>query len=141
MRILHAAAEAFPLLKTGGLADVVGALPPALHAQGAEVRLVLPGMPAIREGVPGLETIARVGPAFGAAQLTIHRGRMPDTGLPVYVVDAPWLFERTGNPYLGPDGLEWPDNDRRFAAFGWAAAPPSGVGLAMTSMANRWPRP
>lgn len=122
MRVLHAAAEAFPLLKTGGLADVVGALPAVLRAQGADVRLVLPGIPAIRDGMLEPETIARIGPAFGAAQLSIRRGRMPDTGLPVYVVDAPWLFEREGNPYVGPDGLEWHDNYRRFAAFGWAAA-------------------
>ena len=122
MRILHAAAEIFPLLKTGGLADVVGALPAVLQSKGADVRLVLPGIPAIRDGVLEQQAIARVGPAFGAAQLTIRRGRMPDSGLCTYVVDAPWLFDRPGNPYLGPDGLEWRDNYRRFAAFGWAAA-------------------
>jgi starch synthase len=122
LRVLHAAAEVFPLLKTGGLADVVGALPPVLQAQGADVRLLLPGVPALRDGVMEQEAIARVGPAFGAAQLTIRRGRMPDSGLVAYIVDAPWLFDREGNPYLGPDGLEWRDNHRRFAALGWAAA-------------------
>lgn len=122
MRVLHAAAEVFPLLKTGGLADVVGALPPVLRSQGVDVRLVLPGFPAIREGVLEQQALARVGPVFGAASLTIRRGRMPDSGLTVYLVDAPWLFDREGNPYLGPDGLEWRDNYRRFAAFGWAAA-------------------
>src|SRR5687767_7096048 len=122
MRVLHAAAEIFPLLKTGGLADVVGALPVVLGNQGLDVRLVLPGVPAIRDGLVGLQAVACVGPAFGAAQLVIRRGRMPGSGLVTYLLDAPWLFDRPGNPYLGPNGAEWRDNDRRFAAFGWAAA-------------------
>lgn len=122
MRVLHAAAEIFPLLKTGGLADVAAALPAVLQQQGVDVRLLLPGIPAIRDGVLEQQTVACVGPAFGAAQLTIRRGRMPGSGLAVYVLDAPWLYDRAGNPYLGPDGLEWQDNHRRFAAFGWTAA-------------------
>ena len=122
MRVLHAAAEIYPLLKTGGLADVAGALPAVLKEQGADVRLILPGMPAIIGGLRDLEPVATLGPAFGAAQLTLRLGRMPDGDLSAYVLDAPWLFDRPGNPYLGPHGLEWPDNPYRFAAFGWAAA-------------------
>ena len=49
LKVLHAAAELFPLVKTGGLADVVAALPPALARAGADVRLLLPGLPAIVE--------------------------------------------------------------------------------------------
>jgi hypothetical protein len=37
-------------------------------------------------------------------------------GLDLFVIDAPHLFDRPGNPYLGPDGLDWPDNALRFAA-------------------------
>lgn len=122
MRVLHSAAEVFPLLKTGGLADVVGALPAVLRAHGADVRLVLPGVPAIRDGMIAQQIVASLGPAFGAARVSIWRGHLPGSGLPVYVVDAPWLFDRPGNPYLATDGLEWRDNYRRFAAFGWVAA-------------------
>ena len=122
MRVLHAAAEVFPLLKTGGLADVIGALPAVLRSQGADVRLLLPGFPAIREGLLELETITGVGPAFGAAQLFIRRGRVPGSDLTAYLLEAPWLFDRPGNPYLDRDGSEWRDNYRRFAAFGWVAA-------------------
>jgi starch synthase len=122
MKVLHAAAEIFPLLKTGGLADVVGALPAVLKAQGADVRLMLPGVPAIRDGLLDLQAVTSIGPAFGAGQLVIRRGRMPVGDLVAYVLDAPWLFDRPGNPYIGPEGAEWRDNDRRFAAFGWAAA-------------------
>ena len=51
MRILHVSAELFPLLKTGGLADVAGALPLALMAAGQDVRVLLPGFPAVVAGV------------------------------------------------------------------------------------------
>ncbi len=120
--VLHAAAEVYPLLKTGGLADVVGALPPVLRAQGVDVRLLLPGAPPILEGLADLRTVAEIGPAFGAARISLRLGRMPRGDVPAYVLDAPWLYDRPGNPYLAPDGAEWRDNQRRFAAFGWAAA-------------------
>jgi starch synthase len=122
IRVLQAAAEIFPLLKTGGLADVVAALPPALAEVGCDVRLLLPGIPALRDGVAGLVPVASLGAAFGAAQMRVLRGRMPDTGLTTYLLDAPWLFDRPGNPYLDASGREWPDNPARFAAFGWVAA-------------------
>ena len=64
--MLQVAAEVFPLVKTGGLADVVGALPPALLRAGADVRLLLPGLPAIAERVLHQKTVCEIGPAFGA---------------------------------------------------------------------------
>lgn len=118
MRILHVASEIFPLVKTGGLADVVAALPPALVKQGLEARLLLPGLPAILEGVRDLRPVARLGPAFSAAVIVLKLGRLPDSGLPAYVIDAPFLYRRNGNPYVGPDGNDWSDNHRRFALLG-----------------------
>ena len=122
MRILHVASEIFPLVKTGGLADVVAALPPALAKQGLDVRLLLPGFPGILDGVRDLRPVLRVGPAFSAAVIDLKLGRLPGNGLPAYVIDAPFLYRRAGNPYLGPDGLDWRDNHRRFALLGWMAA-------------------
>lgn len=58
MRVLHVAAEVFPLVKTGGLADVVAALPVALAEQGADVRLLLPGYPAVLEAVQSARTVS-----------------------------------------------------------------------------------
>ena len=122
MRILHVAAEIYPLVKTGGLADVVAALPPALARRGLDVRILLPGLPGILGGMTGLEPVIRFGPAFGAAVITLLRGRLPDSGLAAYVIDAPFLYQRAGNAYVGPDGRDWSDNYRRFALLGWVAA-------------------
>jgi starch synthase len=122
LRVLHVAAEVFPLVKTGGLADVVAALPVAQAQQGADVRLLLPGYPAVLEGVQGARTVIDIGTCFGALRVRLLLARMPGTALPAYVVDAPYLYRRAGNPYLAPNGEEWPDNLQRFALLGWVAA-------------------
>ena len=95
-RVLHVAAEAFPLVKTGGLADVAGALPPALVRAGADVRLLLPGLPAIAEALRERHVVCELGPLFGAARATLVRGTLPDIGVPAYVLDAPFLYRRGG---------------------------------------------
>ena len=122
MKLMHVAAEVFPLVKTGGLADVMGALPPALAAEGHEVRLLLPGLPAIADSVLHQRTVCRLGALFGAGRVDLRLGTMPYTHLPVYVVDAPYLYRRSGSPYQASDGSEWPDNVQRFGLLGWVAA-------------------
>jgi starch synthase len=129
VKILHVAAEVFPLVKTGGLADVVAALPPALAAQGANVRLLLPGHLPILEAVRHARPVATLGPIFGAARTQLLLARMPGTDLPVYVIDSPYLFRRAGGPYQAPDGSEWPDNLQRFGMLGWIAAHLAAGGL------------
>ncbi len=126
MRVLHVAAEVFPLVKTGGLADVVGALPQALRRRGADVRLLLPGYPAIADALPNPKTIVELGPLFGAGRVALRLGEMPGSEVPAYVVDAPWLYRRAGGPYQAGDGSEWPDNLQRFALLGWMAAHVAG---------------
>lgn len=122
MRILHVAAEIYPLVKTGGLADVVAALPAALVKRGLDVRILLPGLPGVLNGMTRLKPVVRIGPLFGAAVVTLLAGRLPDSGLLAYVIDAPFLYQREGSTYVGPDGRDWSDNHRRFALLGWAAA-------------------
>ncbi|MDE2093611.1 MAG: glycogen synthase GlgA [Burkholderiales bacterium] len=122
MRVLHVAAEIFPLVKTGGLADVLGALPQALIGQGADARLLLPGLPAIVDAVSHQKVVFEIGPCFGAARVTLRLGRMPYSKVPAYVVDAPHLYRRPGSPYQASDGSEWPDNAQRFALLGWVGA-------------------
>lgn len=119
MRVLSVAAELFPLLKTGGLADVAGALPGALAPFGVDMRPLLPAYPAVLEKVGRGSEVARLqalpgGP--GRLLAVEHDGRT------LYLVDAPRLFDRPGNPYVGPTGTDWPDNGLRFAALAWTAA-------------------
>jgi starch synthase len=122
VKALHVGAEIFPLVKTGGLADVLGALPQALIAEGADIRLLLPGLPAIVDAVLHQKIICEIGARFGAARITLKLGQMPYSKVPVYVIDAPVLYRRPGNPYLDARGEEWPDNVQRFALLGWVAA-------------------
>ena len=122
MKVLHVAAEVFPLVKTGGLADVVAALPVALAEQGADVRLLLPGLPAVMDGVESPRTVIDIGACFGALRVRLLLGRLPGSKLPVYVIDAPYLYRRGGSPYQNAQGEEWPDNLQRFALLGWVAA-------------------
>ncbi len=122
MKVLLAAAEIFPLVKTGGLADVVGALPQALVAAGADVRLVLPGLPSIVAGLQHARVVCELGAVFGAGRVTLRLGQLAHNGVEAYVVDAPYLYRRAGNPYQASDGSEWSDNLQRFALLGWVAA-------------------
>jgi starch synthase len=122
MKVLHVGAEVFPLVKTGGLADVLGALPQALIAQGADVRLLLPGLPAFADAVLHQKTVLEFGPLFGAARVRLRLGQMPYSHVPAYVIDAPYLYRRDGSPYQSSDGNEWGDNLQRFAMLGWIGA-------------------
>ncbi|CAN5407084.1 glycogen synthase GlgA [soil metagenome] len=122
LKVLHVAAEMFPLVKTGGLADVVGALPQELRRAGADVRLVLPGLPAIADSVLHQKKLLDIGPMFGAARISVRLGQLPYSHMPVYVIDARYLYRRNGSPYQDASGREWPDNLNRFALLGWVAA-------------------
>lgn len=117
MKILAAASEIYPLVKTGGLADVVGALPGALLPLGIKVRTMVPGYPAVMAELQAGETVQHYADLFGGPA-TLIAGK--SKGLDIIAVDAPHLFNRPGSIYLGPDGKDWPDNAERFAAFSQA---------------------
>lgn len=121
-RVLQVSAELFPLLKTGGLADVAGALPAALAAAGAEPRLLVPGFPAIRAALGQECAVAPVALPWSEGRAALLRGRLPGFDMPVYMLDAPGLFDRPGNPYADAAGVAYADNHRRFALLGLAAA-------------------
>lgn len=117
--ILFVVSECAPLVKTGGLADVAGALPAALAAEGCRVRVMLPGYPRVMAQVPQAEEVVAFDDLFGGpARVLAARA----AGLDLLVVDAPHLFDRAGGLYGDENGHDWSDNAERFAALSWAAA-------------------
>ncbi|MDQ7977833.1 glycogen synthase GlgA [Paraburkholderia sp. SARCC-3016] len=122
IRALHVASELYPLLKTGGLADVTGALPPALIELGADVRVLLPGFPSVLAGLADLKPVARLERTFGAREATLEQGTLAANGVIVYVLRADAFYERPGNPYLDAQHVPYGDNAQRFALLGWCAA-------------------
>ena len=116
MRVLHVAAELFPLVKVGGLADVMAALPAAQRALGADARLLLPGFPALLQGLQDLEPLGEMPGLPGAGPVRLLLGRSA-SGVPVYLLDCPSLFDRPGGPYE-----ERGDSHLKFGTLGRAAA-------------------
>ena len=119
IRVLAVASEIYPLVKTGGLADVAGALPAALKAHGIETRSLVPGYPDVMRALANAEELLHWPDFFGGATRLLQ-GSSND--LDLFVLDAPHLFARSGNPYLAPNGNDWPDNGTRFAALSRMAA-------------------
>ncbi|MDE1987256.1 MAG: glycogen synthase GlgA [Alphaproteobacteria bacterium] len=119
VHVLSVASEAYPLIKTGGLADVVGALPAALAPHDVRLTTMLPGYPAVMTALEKSQVLHRYKDLLGVeARLVVGAAG----GLEIIALDAPALFTREGGPYSGPDGKDWPDNGLRFAALGRAAA-------------------
>lgn len=119
IEVLAITSELYPLIKTGGLADVAGALPGALSKHGIHTRTLVPGYPAVLEKLTGGRTVAEFAELWGGpAQLLAGEAG----GLDIIVVDAKHLYDRPGGPYLDEDGADWPDNWARFAALAFAGA-------------------
>ncbi len=119
MKVLSVASEIAPLIKTGGLADVAGALPLALKSHGVDMRTLVPGYPSILTALGTGRQILTEGNLFGGPVQVLY-GKVGD--LELYVLDAAHLFYRGGGPYAAPDGYDWWDNSERFAALCWMGA-------------------
>jgi starch synthase len=116
---LFVVSEVYPLIKTGGLADVAGALPQALFPEGVRAVTLTPGYPAVLDALPGGEIIQEFPDLFGGPARLVY-GRA--NGLELIAIDAPHLYRRPGGPYHGPDGKDWADNAVRFGALSLVAA-------------------
>jgi starch synthase len=113
MDVLFAVSECAPFVKTGGLADVAGALPKALGRVGVRARVLTPAYRGLTT-LPGAVAVAEI---EGARVLAATA-----EGLELLLLDAPALYDRPGGPYLGEDGRDWPDNAQRFALLSRVAA-------------------
>jgi starch synthase len=119
MRVLHVCSELFPLLKTGGLADVTGALPESLDKFGVDSRTLVPGFPAFMDKAAKKQLLIELPGKFGASSIRIYRAQVPDSSIELYIIDAPELFNRDGNPYANNNSHAYADNYRRFALLGY----------------------
>jgi starch synthase len=126
MKVLMVTSECAPFVKTGGLADVAGALPAALASQGVDTRVVLPAYPALFPLLPRGTEVASFGDLPGGPGRLVQ---VTAEGITLLLLDAPQLYDRPGAPYTGPGGKDWPDNHLRFGALAQAAARISFDGL------------
>lgn len=117
MNILSVASEVFPLIKTGGLADVAGALPLALRGKGIRMRTLVPGYPAVMQQLEHPVEVAALADLLGEEARVLA---VMHDGLDMLVLDAPAFFDRTGGPYTDATGKDFPDNWQRFAALSLA---------------------
>jgi len=124
MDVLFVASECAPFVKTGGLADVIGAVPKVLEEHGVCVRVLLPAYPALKSVLSDGKVIDEYPDLFGgpARIVSVHA-----EGLNMLLLDAPHLFDRPGSIYLNADGIDWPDNHFRYGALSFVAA---RIGLA-----------
>ncbi|WP_082054161.1 glycogen synthase GlgA [Methyloterricola oryzae] len=129
-KVLFATSEVYPLIKTGGLADVSGSLPLALKGLDHDVRIIMPAYGDLLAALAKLQTTRIM---HGSGAIEIHETTLPGADIPVWLVAHAGCFDRPGNPYLGPDGQPWPDNADRFALLCRVA-----VEVAMNRVGLRW---
>lgn len=127
IKVLSVTSECVPLVKTGGLADVAGALPHALKAQGVQTRTLLPGYNAVIDRVGSAKTELEFDDLFGGKARILA---CKISGLDLLIVDAPHLFQRSGTLYLDERGHDFSDNPERFAALSWVAWKVASAGLS-----------
>lgn len=125
MKVLSVASEIFPLMKTGGLADVAGALPLVMSEQGVEMRSLMPGYPPVMQKIASVrkKKVADFPDLFGTKAKLYS---CTYEGLELFILDAPAFFNRDGGPYTGKDGKDYKDNWKRFAALSHVGAQIAG---------------
>jgi starch synthase len=121
LKILFATSEIVPLIKTGGLADVSGALPAALRTIGVDVQVLIPGYTQVMAKLGEYNVIATFDSLPGFPPARLLSGKMTND-LPLLVVDCPSLYQREGGPYSNGNGQDWPDNALRFGLLSKVAA-------------------
>jgi starch synthase len=121
-RVLFATSEVYPLVKTGGLADVSASLPEALCRLKYDVHILLPGYPQAIKAARAAGSRRKSRFRIGQYEVSLWQTRLPGTAVTLWLVDCPPLFERPGNPYQNEEGQDWWDNAHRFELFGKVGA-------------------
>ncbi len=121
IKVLFATSEVAPLIKTGGLADVSGALPTALRALGLDVRVIVPGYTTLMKQCADYEVVTTFAHLVGFPPSRLLFGHM-ENKVPLYVLDCPALYQRAGGPYQDTTGHDFADNPQRFALLSKVAA-------------------
>lgn len=121
MRLLFVTSEIFPLIKTGGLADVSGALPAALTSVGLDIQILLPAYRGIMAQCHAPRLLGSL-QVFHDIRCDIYQTTLPGTQLPLLLIDYPALYDREGGPYHHPQQGEWQDNPLRFGVLSKVAA-------------------
>ncbi len=129
MKVLFVASECAPFVKTGGLADVIGAVPGALKPLGAATRVMLPAYRALKKLVKGGTAVWQSADLMGGPATLVAATA---EGMDLLLLDAPHLYDRAGSIYLRHDEADWPDTEQRFAALSQVAA------LVATGAADNW---
>lgn len=129
--ILYMTSEVFPLIKTGGLADVASSLPAALLELEQDVRILLPAYPEVLEKVKAPRRLATA--SYYNLDVELLETRLPESNVLTWLVHCPAVFDRPGGPYMNSDGQPWHDNALRFAIFCKVA-----VDIALDNLALDW---
>jgi len=130
-KILYISSEAFPLIKTGGLADVAGSLPIALQKNAQDVRLLIPAYSEVLKKIIKHKTQAIT--RYYSQQVKIIEIKLPGSNIITWLVDCKAAFDRPGGPYTDEDGRPWHDNAFRFSIFCHAA-----VDIALNKLKLNW---
>ncbi len=117
IRVLFATSEVYPLVKTGGLADVSASLPEALCRLEYDVHILLPGYPGAVKAAREAGSRRKVRFRIGQYEVSLWQTRLPGTAVTLWLMDCPPLFDRPGNPYQNEEGRDWWDNAHRFELF------------------------
>lgn len=123
--VLSVTSECVPLVKTGGLADVAGALPAAVAAHGWDMRTLLPAYKGLLKKAAAQDVVWKSKDLFGGPARVVQGEA---GGNVVLLLDAPHLYDRDGGPYGDP--VDFPDNPQRFAALSFVAAEIARFGLS-----------
>jgi starch synthase len=132
LRLLFVTSEIFPLIKTGGLADVSGALPAALTAAGVDIQILLPAYRGILAQCESPQLLGSL-QAFHDIRCDIYKTTLPGTKIPLLLIDDLALYDRYGGPYHHPLYGDWQDNPLRFGLLSKVAAL-----LAIPNMLQFW---